>query len=215
MDRLSLIPWIVIFLIVITLTGYAYAKRRGEALQKFARRRGLSYSKKADMTAVVEFSDFQLFAAKTKKTFSNMISGEMESTYVLLFDYRFRTSDAHLSDINSQTVAAIKSNRFNFPAFEMYPQGAFQKILSVLGMQDINFQHQSGFSNAYILRGDDESAVRSIFTDQVLFYFENHRGLTIETKGNKLIYYRDGKLISPDNINTFLSDLLDIARLFY
>jgi hypothetical protein len=87
-------------------------------------------------------------------------------------------------------------------------------MFSVLGKQDINFQHQQGFSNAYILRSEGENAVRSIFTDQVLSYFENHRGLTIEAKDDKLIYYRDGKLIKPDHMNSFLSDVLDLVRLF-
>jgi hypothetical protein len=214
MDRISIISWIVILLIVISIIGYVYGKRRGEAFQKFARQMGLSFSKKVDMNALAEFNDFQLFSAKRGKTFSYLISGEMESASVMLFDYRFKTLEGHLSDVYSQTVALVKSSRLNFPAFEMYPQGALHKMFSVLGKQDINFQHQQGFSNAYILRSEGENAVRSIFTDQVLSYFENHRGLTIEAKDDKLIYYRDGKLIKPDHMNSFLSDVLDLVRLF-
>ncbi|UCH45615.1 MAG: hypothetical protein JSV11_02620 [Nitrospiraceae bacterium] len=214
MNPLSILAWVVIFFIVLAFIAYSQGKRRGEAFQKFARQRGLSYAKKGDVNAVSAFSEYHLFAANTEKTVSNMIFGEPGSVSVSLFDYRFRTAASRSASGKSQTVAMGKSRRLTFPAFELYPQGTFHTMLSIPGKQDINFQHQKGFSERYILRSDDEGAVRSIFTDQVLSFFESHRGLTVIAQGDTLVYYRDGKLIKPGTLNSFLSDLLEMFRLF-
>lgn len=70
------------------------------------------------------------------------------------------------------------------------------------------------FSKRYILRGDNEEAIRSFFNAGVLEYYEQHLGLSSEGDGVKLIYYRTSKRVSPDKIQAFLQEGYDVFNLF-
>ncbi len=210
----TIIPWVVIFFIVIIVAGYAYGKKRSEALRTFARRRGLSFSPSANAGIHEEVKGFQLFSDTTEKMFSNLINGDMNGTQLMMFDYRSTTGSGRSASTNSQSVFIVRSARLDLPAFEMYPNDIFHRFRGVMGNQNISFPSSGGFSNAYILRSDDEEAVRKAFTAVVLSYFENHMGLSVEIKGKRLLYYRKGELMRPDQMRSFLSQGLEILRLF-
>jgi hypothetical protein len=210
----SVIPWIAGFFIIVLFAAYRYGKRRSEAFQSYARQRGLSYPGRVDINADEEFRDFLLFSDDSEKKVSNLIRGEMDGARVMMFDYRSTTGIGQSASTRSQSVVILQSGRFNPPAFEMYPKDIFQKVLGALGKKGIDFPSRSGFSDAYVLKAEDENAVRKAFSDTVLSYFGNHKGLTVEVKGGRLLYYRNGRLIRPDDIHAFLQEGLEILRLF-
>jgi hypothetical protein len=69
------------------------------------------------------------------------------------------------------------------------------------------------FSKRYLLRGDNEEAIRSLFNARVLEYFEQHLGMSAEGDGVKLINYRTSKRVSPDKIQGFLQEGYDVLTL--
>jgi Flp pilus assembly CpaF family ATPase len=48
----------------------------------------------------------------------------------------------------------------------------------------------------------------------MLSFFEDHKGLTVEAKGSRLLYYRNGIRIRPDKIQYFITEGLEILKLF-
>lgn len=70
------------------------------------------------------------------------------------------------------------------------------------------------FSKKYLLRGDDELAIRELFTGDVLRFYEQHPGLITEGSGNKLLFYRDKIVVKPDSIQSFLDEALAVRSLF-
>ena len=50
-------------------------------------------------------------------------------------------------------------------------------------MQDINFERWPEFSKNYLLRGRNEEAVRTLFTDDILAYYNQTAGLSTEGNG--------------------------------
>lgn len=89
-----------------------------------------------------------------------------------------------------------------------------QRAIFHMMRKDIDFTSHGGFSNNYILRGRDENAIRSAFTYEVISFFEDHKGLTVEAKGSRLFYYRNGIRIRPDKIQYFITEGLEILKLF-
>ena len=214
MDPLNFIPIAVVFFIVLLITGYTAGKKRRETFHRFARRRGLSFSGRADVNAEEGLESFTLFSDDTGKNLSNLIKGEMDGVYIKIFDYRSRTGTGQTRAMKRESVIILQSKILRLPSFEMYPVNIIHKVLPLKRNQDIDFQTAEGFSKAYLLRSYEENAIREIFDDQVLSYFENHTGLTIEGNGDRLLYYRDGTLMKPDEIQPFLMEGIEMVKLF-
>jgi len=211
----SVVPWIVLIMIIVCFIAYGYGQKRREDLQRFARQTGLAFSSGSDIDADEELNDFLLFSDYSVKKLSNVIRGEMDGVLVMMFDYRSTTGVGQVASTRSQSVAIMELHRLKPPSFEMYPQDIFRRVFGPLSKKKgIEFPHRSGFSEAYVLISEDENAVRKVFTDTVLSYFENHKGLTVEVKGERLLYYRNGRMIRPEEAGSFLQQGLDIIRLF-
>jgi hypothetical protein len=209
------IPWIAVIFIIVFFAAYKYGKKRGEDLQRFARQRGLTFSARADINADEEFSNFLLFSDYSQKKLSNLIMGEMDGVHVIMFDYSSTTGVGQSAATRSQSVVIMEPGSFNPPPFEIYPNDIFRRVFGALSKKKgIDFPFRSGFSEAYALISEDENAVRKVFSDTVLSYFANHKGLTVEVKGGRLLYYRNGKRISPEDLPSFLQQGLEIVRLF-
>jgi hypothetical protein len=129
-------------------------------------------------------------------------------------DYKYTTGGGKSSHTFQQTVLVMESNKLQLPRFNLRPERLFDKIGSVFGNKDINFETAPVFSKRYQLRGDDEASVRNLFNERVLEYYEQHPGLCTECDGVKIIYYRSSKKVTPEEIQSFLQDGDDLFNLF-
>jgi hypothetical protein len=76
----------------------------------------------------------------------------------------------------------------------------------LFGFQDIDFDEHPVFSKKYLLRGRNVPAIRELFTEEVLTFYEGVDGVSTEANGNRLLYYRHGKRIKPLEIRDFLEE---------
>jgi len=214
MDIYLIIELAAAAVIVIAWAGYVYARKRSNAFFEFARRRGLSFSKRYEINEVLKSTDFHLLRKETSGKAANLISGKTDDAGVMILDYTYREGTGHASTTYSQTVCILKSEKMNLPVFQLCPENIFYRISAVLGKQDINFQSHAEFSRSYVLRGDDEDSIRNIFTDNVISYFASHKGLSVEGNRQRLMMYRNATLIRTDEIQSFLAEGIKIVRLF-
>jgi hypothetical protein len=56
--------------------------------------------------------------------------------------------------------------------------------------------------------------VRRIFSDDILLYFEGNKGLSVEGRDKKVLFYRNDRLIGPSEISRFLMDGMKVMGLF-
>jgi hypothetical protein len=103
----------------------------------------------------------------------------------------------------------------SLPDFTLGPKGFWNKIGTLLGQQHIEFQGRPNFSDNYLLRGSDPDAVRAIFNDRVLEYFEQNPGYNVEGYDDSLIIYQPAKRVSPTETASFLEDGLQILSLIH
>jgi hypothetical protein len=217
MDPDLIIPLGIAAFIILIFTGYAYGKKRVEAFHRFARRKGMSFTKKAELAALKQFNDLELIPDNTINTVSNIIQGDIDGISVMICDVRITKLTGNTSmptHQNGHTVAILQGDQIDLPFFTMYPANFVYKMLRTLGKQSIAFPSHPEFSDTYALKGDNENAMRKSFHDQAVAYFINHKELSIEGKGDRLLYFRFGKLIKPGELNSFLSEALAIFRLF-
>ena len=60
--------------------------------------------------------------------------------------------------------------------------------------------------SSQFLSGDDEDAIRALFTDEVLTFFEQHEGRSIERASNKRIFHRDAVNVTSVGVRALLHE---------
>jgi hypothetical protein len=203
--------------------------RRRKEIREVASGLGMQYSPEDDRFRRELFFLYPLFQRGVPDACraSNFLRGMRNGMDVVLFDYSYTTQHAvgrgfELKPIGllrsysryDQSVAAICLREKVLPQFEMRPESLVQKVAASMGMQDINFESHLEFSKHYVLRGKSEKAVRDVFTFQVLSYFNQAPGWSLEANGEWLVCYRQNRLLAPDKLETFVEETTRIARLF-
>jgi hypothetical protein len=106
---------------------------------------------------------------------------------------------------HEETVAALESPGLALPAFALRPERAIDRLNPAVAHQDIDFDAFPGFSRRFFLGGDDESAVRGLFTAERLRALEGHEPCVLAGKGKRMIYFEPEHLLWPGAFDGFVS----------
>ncbi|MFN8178048.1 MAG: hypothetical protein U0167_08970 [bacterium] len=207
--------WIIIpTAIAIGVTAFLVSRRmqekRTEAMRRFARMRGFEFREKDAGVAVKT----HLFKQGHRGKSVNALSRDDLGGKVVLFDYRYVRSAGQNSHVHTQTVAAFRHDGRSLPPFELRPENVLDKVASVLGWMDIDFDNRPDFSSAYLLRGPDEAAIRRAFGTAVLAFFEKSRGWSVEAEDPWLLVYRGSKCVKPEELEKFLEEARQVDDAF-
>jgi hypothetical protein len=82
----------------------------------------------------------------------------------------------------------------------MQPENFFHKIGQKFGLQDIDFEEYPTFSNQYLLRGQDESLIRSTMSKDMLHFFTLEKYWSLEGMNYYFIFYKRNKILPIDQI---------------
>jgi hypothetical protein len=132
-----------------------------------------------------------------------------------IFDYRYTVGSGKNQTTYCQTIAAITLQNFNFPSFMLLPENFFYKIADFVGYKDIDFSDKPLFSKNYFLKGPDETAIRNLFSREIMSFFEreNYKG-HLEANDRYILIYTPGRRIEPQNFRQFLENSGKIIRAF-
>ena len=214
MDSTVTFVAIVLVLGAILLGSYLYEKQRTEMLKGVSKQIGLPFYPKGNPSLIDELSQFHLFSQGNSKEITNLFHGQAQQAEVAMFGYHYRIGIGKNSQTHSQTVIYFRSSSLNLPRFALRPEKLFHKIGQVFGYQDVDFDSHPMFSQYYLLRADDVERVRCVFSDHVLAYFEQKRGVGTEGGGDQLIFYRSEKRIHPYQMRFFLEEGFRVLELF-
>ena len=131
-----------------------------------------------------------------------------------IIDYSYTTGSGRNSSTVSQTVAAYCTNEVSIASFELRPEHIFHKIRQAFGSKDIDIESYPEFSKRYLLRGDDEPAVRNCFTPAVLDLLDREHGWSIEASGQWMVVCRVGKKVKAKAMSEFLDKTWNLFLLF-
>ena len=213
MDFRMLIPIAIIAIAVIIYYVYQNVKQRREALQEIATTLGFSFEPKADMNTIGAADVLHLFNQGHNKRLRNVMQRFSDGVQMSIYDYQYTTGGGQNSHTHVQTVFQFQSERLKLPGFTLGPENVFHKIGKAFGYQDINFEAFPEFSSKYLLRGQDEEAIRKVFNQELIAQFEKGYKLSVETSGNVLIFYRSGKKVKPENLSETLEKMRQIFQL--
>jgi hypothetical protein len=179
-------------------------KERTLAMQQAAQALGWAFTPESHLGMIPYAGSFNLFNQGHSKSISNMIYGQMNGAKVALFDYRYTVGSGKNSHTYYQSVLYFESPRLQLPMFTISPENFMHRIISALGYQDIDFGHRPEFSKRYLLRGQDELAIRNAFTDHIISFYEANQGLHTEGGGNQLFLYRLSHRVPPEQASQYV-----------
>ena len=188
-------------------------KKRTEDLAAAAGRMNFTFAKEASPHLLSTVEHFKLFSAGHSKKIRNVFTGKAGDLDVSVFDYRYTTGGGKNSNTSRQTVMLFESDQLEFPRFALRPESVFHKIGQVFGYEDIDFATHEEFSKRYLLRGEDENAVRSTFSSAALSFYETDRTLSTEAHGRQLIHYRARKRMAPEQLQDFITEGVRVLTL--
>lgn len=201
---------LVVFLII-----YANKKEkeRTQALQGVAARLGWSFSPTAPLNMIAGLDRFALLSQGHSRQIKNFMYGEAKGVKAAVFDYVYVTGSGKHRHTHYQTVAYLEPANLNLPMFALRPENFMIKMLTAFGYQDIDFGQRPDFSSRYVLRGQDEPAIRQVFNDRVLSFYESYDGTCTDAGGNQILLFRAGQRFQPPEIEAYVGLALQLLSL--
>ena len=144
-----------------------------------------------------------------------MLQGGSGDRRLAIFDYQYTTGGGKHSQTYRTTVLSLLFDGSEMPGFMLRRKQPGDTIASWFRGRGIEFAGRPTFSKRYLLRGDDEPAIRGVFTEPVVDYFEENPGLFVEAAGNEMLFYRLGQKVKPEVINEFLASGLALLSLIH
>ena len=209
----AVILGIILFIGGIFYIAHVIEKKRREALEELASKLECTFQKDGSVLQA-ELKDYHLFKSGHSQKAFNVISSTKEGWDVAAFDYRYTIGSGKHQSTNDQTVVRVKTAGLDLAHFELRPESFLHKIGSAFGYQDIDFDDYPVFSKRYLLKGEDEEAVREAFTGPVLRFFEDFKDVCAEGKGDTLFVYRSSKRLKPEDIEEKIKEALSLLAAF-
>lgn len=214
---LELVFVLVIFLIIwfLSFLNKSYESKRNAALKKTAYKHGFQFIGEPQENMQKSLSTFNLFNLGYHKNIFNLMYRNYNGKKWYLFDYRFSVNAGNQEHKSFHSVAFTKENSVALPSFSIEPKDFIKKIATTLDSKDINFISNPHFSKKYVLKGEDETLIRQIFTAKVLHFFElKENKLKIEANGTSFICYLYDQRIKPGEVMHFLGEATQSLEIF-
>jgi hypothetical protein len=197
----------VVIAIVMAITKY-FDKKRTAALMQLSMEMGFHYDHDGEPIDPAAKAAIHLFDQGHSKEIHHILRGTAAGSDAVLFDYTYIVGYGRSQQVYNQTVAAYRFDP-HAPAWQLAPEGFFQKLGTTFGMQDIDFDTNKDFSDRYLLRGPDEAAIRAFFHPGLLAYFESldrKNKWHVETGGGWIVFYVSQKKRKPPELRAFLDE---------
>ena len=214
---LAVLVLIAIFGFIIGIIAFFFMveRKRRQQLDALTKARGWTYRNKPTGDDNQLLSGTMLGTYGETQHLTNIIElPESDGARITLFDFDYTSGDDERSRTIYQTVARIQSPQLRLPSFVLRPESFLSKAAKLVGYDDINFAEHPEFSRRYLLSGQDQAAVRRVFTPAVIQFCEAHPKLVIEANGDRMVVYRQGVRVKTNALDPFIEEARSLARLF-
>lgn len=186
----------------------AKLSQRQKRLRNLATEKDYQYNSKIDWNTIY-LKKFHFFEIRPIERKYNCLTGlykDLEVSWEIA-DITFNEGQAFTAETFNTTVMVLKLNN-KIPVFTMEKEGVlgkiFDRVMAFTGYKDIDFEMYPDFSNKFLLMGDNESEIRSFFTDDIIRFFENNHIYHLESNGEALIIFDKIKLARTDETTAFI-----------
>lgn len=162
---------------------------------------GIAYRLYADflplrsLQRIRDLSKFTLSRKGTVKFVQNEIRGHFDTQNWSYLELDFDTDLQTRASTHTLGVVLVDFDETELPVFTLEPEGLMDRLAGIVGWDDIDFQDHPGFSERFLLKGKDETAIRAIFDPAIIRHIMSQPHFALESDGRRLLIYRhDGQL---------------------
>ncbi|MFP4844536.1 SulP family inorganic anion transporter [Winogradskyella sp. PE311] len=181
---------------------------RQTRLQNLANEKDYQYANRIDWNTSY-LKKFHFFEIRPIERKSNCLKGTFKDLDVSweITDVTFSEGAAFTAETFNMTLMVLKLPK-KMPVFTMEKEGVFEKIfdrvMAYTGYKDIDFEMYPDFSKKFLIMGNNESEIRSFFTDEIIRFFESHQIYHLESNGEALVIFDKIKLARTDETIAFI-----------
>ncbi len=136
--------------------------------------------------SVTFLQDFVFFRTKKINHIYNKLSNETGT--LGLFDIEFSEGEFIAKEVVRTTMLHIKLEE-EICTFTLDREGFLERIYAFAGYKDIPIQNHSDFSKRFYLLGEDSTAIKNFFTDDLVHFFESNPYYHVESNGCSLLVF--------------------------
>jgi hypothetical protein len=189
-------------------------KKRTQAMHAFAERNGFRVD--GDILSFEEeMQPYKLFNQGHARTVKRLIRGERGENQVAICDYQYTTGGGKQSHTWVQTICVVTSAKRVTPHFYLRRQLPFFDFVGkMFGGQDVNFDQDPAFSQAFVLQTvGDEDELRRHFDLQVRSHFVELAAKNLQVEGlNGTLLVHYGTRLKIEQIPGLIDDAQALAR---
>ena len=192
--------------------------QRQKRLRSLAIDKEYQYSSQIDWNTIY-LKKFRYFEIRPIERKYNCLKGTFKDSNVSweIADVTFNEGNAFTAETFNTTLMILNLNK-KLPTFTMEKEGMlgniFDRVMAFTGYKDIDFEMYPNFSKKFLLMGENESEIRSFFTDEIIHFFENHQIYHLESNGESLVIFDKIKLARTDETIAFIEYGKELASLF-
>ncbi|WP_109299999.1 SulP family inorganic anion transporter [Aquimarina sp. AU474] len=190
---------------------------RQKRLLNLANEKDYQYTSQVDWNTIY-LKKFHFFEIRPIERKYNCLKGTFKDLDVSweIADVTFNEGQAFTAETFNTTLMVLKLDK-KIPIFTMEKEGVLEKIfdrvMAFTGYKDVDFEMYPDFSKKFRLKGNNESEIRSFFTDEIIHFFENHQIYHLESNGEALIIFDKIKLARTDETIAFVDYGKELATL--
>ena len=198
-------------------TSAAKLSQRQKRLRNLATEKDYQYSSQSDWNTT-HLKKFHFFEIRSIERKYNCLKGSFKNLKISweISDVNFNEGQAFTAETFNTTIMILKLNK-KIPVFSMEEEGVlgkiFDRVMAFTGYKDIDFDMYPDFSKKFLLMGDNESEIRSFFTDEIISFFENRQIYRLESNGESIIIFDKIKLARTDETIAFIDYGKELATL--
>ena len=200
------IVFLIIFVGSLILIFLRIGMKRTEQFALISAELKLNFFPKGSTSLFERLKPFHLFSKGWSRKIKNLMEGEANKVELAIFDYQYTTHGGQHPQTHRQSLLFIRSPKLNLPDFSLRPENVFHKIGSAFGDKDIDFETHPIFSKSYLLRGDNEAAIRGLFKNELLNFIQSQQKISIEGSSDQLIFYRHKNRVKPEEVESFMEE---------
>ena len=159
---------------------------RQRNLKEFAEQVGAKFKVTRDWYAEY-YNEFHYFETRPVEYKSSCTLGEFKDKNISweISDITFEEGALLYSEKHKTTSLLLKFP-YQIPVFSLEKEQLFDKVMSMVGFQDIDFEEFKVFSDKFHLIGRNETEVRAFFSSELIKFFNTHEIYHIESNGEAL-----------------------------
>ncbi|WP_340156278.1 SulP family inorganic anion transporter [uncultured Winogradskyella sp.] len=170
--------------------------KRQNTLEDFAQNYELSYDSKNEKET--HFLDkFHFFRTKTIGHIYNKLTTKNDA--ISIFDIEFSEGEFIAKETIRTTMLYMTLDK-NIPKFTLDREGFLEKVYALAGYKDIPIQEHSDFNKRFYLLGENETAIKSLFNDEITHFFESNPYYHVESNGKCLLVFSKERLASTKEV---------------